>query len=348
MSGNKAAFLEEPKGKFVVRDAPIEQPGPGEVLVKIHAGAIQPADEKVAKLSMIPVDYPAILGSPVGGIVEALGEGVSKVAVGDRIVCGTKIFVQKKSKYGGLQRYTLVDESEVIEIGDTDFTRVVTLGSYTPPGALFGPTTLNMHKPSIPASPLPAGEQGKKILIWGGSSAMGSLSISYAKQAGYTVISTSSPHNFSLLKSLGADHVFDHSDPATVEKIRGLFPVDYWFDTISLPASLSTILKILAPEGGPVTKAYIHLLLPLGMPGMPSLPEGVTAGMHRFSTHAPENVDWKKYFLSRGGFLEQGIKSGIIKGVPPTLLGGLEKVSDGIDMVHKGVSGTKIVIDPWA
>ncbi|KAJ4355429.1 uncharacterized protein N0V89_003445 [Didymosphaeria variabile] len=367
MSGNRAAFLLEPKGRFEVRDAPIEQPGPGEVLVKVQAGALQPADEKVAKMAMLPVEYPAVLGSPVGGIVQALGEGVTKVAVGDHIVCGTKIFTHKKPKYGGMQRYTLVDESEVIEVsnllvgsylhrtnsrgiqvGDTDFTKVVTLGSYTPPGCLFGSNTLNMQYPSIPANPLAADEEGKKILIWGGSSAMGSLCISYAKQAGYTVISTSSPHNFDLLKSLGADHIFDHSDPTTVDKIRNLFPIHYWLDTISLNQSVTTICKILAPEGKPATKAYIHMLLPMVMAGNPTLPEGVTAGMHRFSTHAPENADWAKYFLSRGGFMEQGIKSGVIKGVPPYSLGGLEKVSEGIEELHKGVSGKKVVIDPWA
>jgi NADPH:quinone reductase-like Zn-dependent oxidoreductase len=67
-------------------------------------------------MAVIPVEYPAVLGSPVGGVVQALGDGVTKVAVGDRITCGTKIFTQKKSKYGGMQRYTLVDESEVIEV----------------------------------------------------------------------------------------------------------------------------------------------------------------------------------------------------------------------------------------
>jgi NADPH:quinone reductase-like Zn-dependent oxidoreductase len=165
-----------------------------------------------------------------------------------------------------------------------------------------------MHRPTIPASPLPEGEHGKKILIWGGSSAMGSLSISYAKAAGYTVISTSSPHNFDLLKKSGADHVFDHSDPATVSAIRQLFPIDYWFDTIALKASLSTIVKILVPEGETTTKANILILLPLMMAGMKAeeFPEGVTTQFHRFSTHAPENADWKEHFLARGGFLEQG------------------------------------------
>ncbi|KAJ4308965.1 hypothetical protein N0V94_009141, partial [Neodidymelliopsis sp. IMI 364377] len=63
----------------------------------------------------MPVEYPAVIGSPVAGIVEALGPGVTKVSVGQRIVCGTKVFVHKKAKYGGLQRFAIVDESEVLD-----------------------------------------------------------------------------------------------------------------------------------------------------------------------------------------------------------------------------------------
>ena len=87
--------------------------------------------------------------------------------------------------------------------------------------------------------------KGKKILIWGGSSATGLGSIGYAKQAGYTVISTCSPHNFPLLQQKGTDHIFDHADPATVDKIRALFPIDYWLDTVTVPASIKAILAIL-------------------------------------------------------------------------------------------------------
>ncbi|KAF2818910.1 GroES-like protein [Ophiobolus disseminans] len=345
---NRAAFLESAKGQIFVRDAEYSEPEDKEVVIDVKACAIQPADAKVAKLAILPLEYPAVLGSPVAGYVEALGAGVTKVAVGDRVVCGTKVFVGKKAKYGGLQRFTVVDESEVVEIGTVEFTKAVTLASYTPVGALFGGSSLNMHRPTIPPSPLPTGEEGKKILIWGGSSAMGSLSISYAKQAGYTVISTSSPHNFDLLKACGADHVFDHSDPSTIEKVRDLFPIDYWFDTISLKSTISTILNILAPHGQPVTKANILVLLPPVMIGIAEFPEGITLQFHRFSTHTPENADWHKYFLSRDGFLEQAIKSGSLNGVPAEVLGGLDKAADGIEKVHAGVSGKKIVIEPGA
>jgi NADPH:quinone reductase-like Zn-dependent oxidoreductase len=362
---NRAAFLESEKGSVVVRDAGISEPGPGEILVKVFACAIQPADAKVAKLAMMKVEYPAVLGSPVAGVVEAVGADVTKVSVGERVVCGTKIFTHKKAQYGGLQRFTIVDESEVVEvscisvltigrfnipmqIGDIAFTKAVTLASYTPPAVLFSDSTLNMHLPTIPASSLPASEKGKKIVIWGGSSAMGSLSISYAKQAGYEVISTSSPHNFDLLRRCGADHIFDHSDPASVGKIRDLFPIDYWYDTISLKPSVSTILKILAPEGGLVTKATILVLLPPVMIGITEFPEGITVQFHRFSTHSPENAEWHKYFLARGGFLEKAIKDDVLKAVPAEVLGGLESVATGIEEVHKGVSGKKIVVEPWA
>jgi NADPH:quinone reductase-like Zn-dependent oxidoreductase len=116
MASNRAAFIESPKGQIVVRDTDIPEPGEGEVLVKVLACAIQPADAKIARLAMIPLEYPAILGSPVAGIVEALGAGVTKVAIGERVVCGTKVFSHKKAKYGGLQRFSVVDESEVVEV----------------------------------------------------------------------------------------------------------------------------------------------------------------------------------------------------------------------------------------
>jgi len=111
---------------------------------------------------------------------------------------------------------------------------------------------------------------------------------------------------------------------------------------------VSKIVNILAPEGQPVTKANIMILLPPVMFGSPELPEGITVQFHRLSTSATENADWQKYFLSRGGFLEQAIKNDVLKGANPEVLGGLDKVAEGINKVHAGISGKKVVIEPWA
>jgi hypothetical protein len=45
--------------------------------------------------------------------------------------------------------------------------------------------------------------------------------------------------------------------------------------------------------------------------------------------------------------MESAIKQGLLRGVLPSVLGGLDKVSEGLDKIDKGVSGQKIVIEPW-
>jgi len=210
--------------------------------------------------------------------------------------------------------------------------------------ALFADSTLKMERPVDPLHPK---AKAKKILIWGGSSSTGLVAIGYAKQAGYTVISTCSPHNFPLLQEKGTDHIFDYHEATTVNKIRDLFPIDYWFDTISVPASLEAIIKILSPLGRDVVKADILTLRPPSMPGMPALPEGVTAKMNLFRNKAEENKDLVDWLLAPGGYLEKGLQGGWIRGVPPTKIGGLETYESGLEKLAKGVSGTRLVVEPW-
>jgi NAD-dependent dihydropyrimidine dehydrogenase PreA subunit len=65
---------------------------------------------------MISLEYPAILGGPAAGTVEAIGDGVDRVAVGQRIVSAMKVFTHKKAKYGGLQRFAVVNEAECVQV----------------------------------------------------------------------------------------------------------------------------------------------------------------------------------------------------------------------------------------
>jgi NADPH:quinone reductase-like Zn-dependent oxidoreductase len=82
----KVLFLPKASGDFVVSDAPIYKPGKDEVLVKIHAAALNPADWKVVtRFSYFLTKFPAVLGSDIAGEVVELGEGVSSFAIGDRV-----------------------------------------------------------------------------------------------------------------------------------------------------------------------------------------------------------------------------------------------------------------------
>lgn len=84
-STHKALLLEKKFGGYAVGDIATPKPGPGELLVKVHAAALNPVDWKIQKYGIFIETFPAILGSDVAGEVAELGEGVSGFKVGDRV-----------------------------------------------------------------------------------------------------------------------------------------------------------------------------------------------------------------------------------------------------------------------
>ena len=83
-STQKALILDSKFGNFVVDNIPVPNPGPGEILVKVKAVGLNPADWKAHK-GHIPSNFPAILGADISGDVEELGEGVTDFKKGDRV-----------------------------------------------------------------------------------------------------------------------------------------------------------------------------------------------------------------------------------------------------------------------
>lgn len=196
---------------------------------------------------------------------------------------------------------------------------------------------------------------GKKILIWGGSSSVGSATIQLAVAAGLEVLTTASSVNQDFVKSLGASHFFDYKDTDVVDKIASLLkPGDLVVDAISIQDTQAKCAQILAGLGGGK--------LPLMMPPDVTMPDNVKAvfgksfisAAHIILAHhvivnslSPglTNIEvgdavWRKHIpeaLSAGKYQA--------KPDPYVITGGLEKVQDGIDMLRKGVSAKKIVIE---
>lgn len=83
-STQKALLLNSSSGNFVVETIPVPKPGPGDILVKVKAAALNPADWKAHK-GFVSVTFPAILGADISGDVEELGEGVTDFRKGDRV-----------------------------------------------------------------------------------------------------------------------------------------------------------------------------------------------------------------------------------------------------------------------
>lgn len=81
----KALFIESLKGAWVVRDTPVPTPIAGELLVRVEAAGLNPLDWKIHDRGLIVQTYPAIIGLDGAGVVVALGEGVERFKVGDRV-----------------------------------------------------------------------------------------------------------------------------------------------------------------------------------------------------------------------------------------------------------------------
>jgi NADPH:quinone reductase-like Zn-dependent oxidoreductase len=97
------------------------------------------------------------------------------------------------------------------------------------------------------------------ILIWGGSSSVGAYAVQFARIVGFkNIVSTSSPHNFDYVKSLGATHVFDYKAEDVVEHIKQVTgnKLSLSFDATGGQA---TAVKAMGPKGGSMVTAVAQV-----------------------------------------------------------------------------------------
>ncbi len=109
----KAARFHEYGGSevLVIEQAPKPEPGPGEVLVRVHAASVNPIDWKVRQGALeefVPIQFPAIAGQDLAGVVTAVGEGVNDLDVGDAAFAMTAT-----GAYGAYAEYAVLDRSAV-------------------------------------------------------------------------------------------------------------------------------------------------------------------------------------------------------------------------------------------
>jgi len=83
----KALLVEKSLAPFTLHDIPKYVPGPGEILIKVHAVGLNPADWKIQKEGAFndTMTFPAVLGWDIAGEVDETGEGVADFQRGDRV-----------------------------------------------------------------------------------------------------------------------------------------------------------------------------------------------------------------------------------------------------------------------
>ncbi len=219
---NTAAWLPGTQAKLQVSAAPYTHPRDYEIVVKNRAVAINPIDwviQIAGNMAFPWIRFPFILGSDLAGDIVEVGAAVTRFKVDDRVIAhavGTDA-KRNSAAEGSFQTYTVALENMASPIpSDLSYERasVLPLGLSTAACGLFQKDFLALDYPS--ASPRP---NGRTLLVWGGSTSVGSNAIQLAVAAGYEVFTIASPRNFEYVKKLGATHAFDYNDENVVRKL---------------------------------------------------------------------------------------------------------------------------------
>ncbi|MGK8522866.1 NADP-dependent oxidoreductase [Nocardia asteroides] len=165
------------------------RPGPGEVLVRVAATSVNAADWKVrAGLIGQLGDPPMTLGLDVSGVVDELGPGVSRFAVGDHVY--GMVFGGANAEYVVAAENTLASKPRNIDW---------------------------IHAAALPTAALTAWQAlaalgtGQRVLVHAAAGGVGHLAVQTAKHRGAYVIGTARAVNHDYLRDIGADEVIDYT-----------------------------------------------------------------------------------------------------------------------------------------
>ncbi|CZR49864.1 uncharacterized protein FPRO_16071 [Fusarium proliferatum ET1] len=239
MTTTKALVNIRP-GHAEVQDIPVPALEPGYIRVKPTAWAINPDDAYHLGLEGDETCAGAVVGTDYAGVVVEVGSGVERdFKVGDRIAGGVNILRKHDGAFAHLIHVKAdiqmkIPDNMSDEDAATQGVALITMGV-----GIY--QHLYLPLPDEPA------KEPFRVFIYGGSTAMGISAIQFAKLAGATVITTSSPGNADYVKSLGADHVLDYKSKTLVDDILKITggPLLHVFDTHPNPASLTTSALIL-------------------------------------------------------------------------------------------------------
>ena len=211
---------------------------------------------------------------------------------------------------------------------------VIPLGCSTAAAALFQEGFLNLNLPLEPAR----AASEKTLLIWGGSSSVGSNAIQLAVAAGYHVITTASPKNFEYVTNLGASQVFDYNDPKIADNLLHAFK----------DKTIAGVLDCIGGSAWDICLDIVHKsssgnkMVITTKRNFPDPPEGVSI-KHVFATTIKDNEVGKAIYED---FLPEALRAGSYVPAPEPLVAGkgLESVQGAVDLHSKGVSAKKVVV----
>ena len=220
----KAIVYSETGSPSVLRlvDLSVPEPEAGEVRIRVVVSGVNPTDWKSRRGSKPgeSLDFDQVVPNQDGaGVIDAVGAGVHRFAVGDRV--WTAIAAFDSASGGTAQEFAVLPEDRVYRLPDAaSFDLGATLG--VPAMTAHRALTVAEDGPSRLA---PGALAGKFVLVAGGAGAVGHAAIQLARWAGATVITTiSSPVKAALASAAGAHHVVNYLRSDAAAEIRNIAP----------------------------------------------------------------------------------------------------------------------------
>jgi NADPH:quinone reductase-like Zn-dependent oxidoreductase len=214
------------------REIPKPQIADNEVLVRVRAAGVNPADWAVMSglpyiarpVYGLPRPKQPVRGTDVAGVVEAVGAGVTRFKAGDAVFGSSK---------GSYAEYTIASEDALaLKPSNVTFEQAAVV----PMAGMVALQAIRDHGNVQP---------GQKVLINGASGGIGTFAVQIAKSLGAEVTAVCSAGNAELVRSIGADHVIDYTkDDFTRSEER----YDFILDNVA-DHSLADLRRALTPTG---------------------------------------------------------------------------------------------------
>ena len=252
----KAMAMDEfgSPNKLTLHTLPVPAVNAGEVLIHIEVAGvgIWDAMEREGKLVYNQVHFPRVLGGECAGTIAAVGDGVERFTVGDRVYAQS--FMNDKG--GSYAQYVVVSEKTVAPMPDG--LNMLTAGGLP----IAGLTALSNLKA------LGTGD-GTKLILWGASGSVGHVALQLAKRMGTSVFAIASgADGVALVKQLGADEVVDGHSKDVIQRARTFAPDGFDAALVLLSGDDVQSTLSLVRQGGIIS-------FPNGVMPEPKAPDGV-------------------------------------------------------------------------
>ncbi|KAL0941427.1 Enoyl reductase LovC 1 [Colletotrichum truncatum] len=340
----RAVIVNDKDQVTIWDEAPCPIMSPDQIYVRTEAVAINPSDTKMRGSFVTSM---GILGTDYAGTVVAVGSRVRGVDVGDR-VCGAQNAMHASAPdRGAFGQWNASNGDVWLKLPPSWSTEAgATLGA----GVSTAGIAIKLLGLPLPSSPV---DKPAKVLVYGGSTATATIAIQLLRLANLIPIATCSPKNFELVKSHGAEEVFDYHDKDCVDKILDSTQgnLKYALDCITTVESTAFCFKAIGRAGG----KYVSLdPIPAHAATRKVVKTDWVLGPSIFGEGStwpepygrPPSDEMRRYGAELFALAQKLVCEGKLKHHPLRILdGGLEAVLGGMDVIKSGAhSGEKLVV----